>query len=131
MDNYERLVDDGTVPFPYYTGLKEPNEEKHKMNLIDSMHTKCRLADLVTAKNEYDQKVESFEKATGVEVIGEREGEIVIFLGTDPYTVKSKMKQLASLFEAELYINPDYRAGITRLWFFVGNTKILAVKEAE
>lgn len=86
---------------------------------------------LAEAKYEYDLQVEIFQKATGVEVIGEREGEIVIFLGTNPYAVKSKMKMLASLFEAELYINPDYRAGITRLWFFVGNIKILAVKEAE
>lgn len=101
------------------------------MNSFDRSTLKKSIADMVSAKAEYDQQVDIFDKATGVEVIGEREGEIVIFLGTDPYTVKSKMKQLASLFEAELYINPDYRAGITRLWFFVGNTKILAVKEAE
>lgn len=117
--DYERLVDDGTVPFPYYTGLKEPN------------YAKQSFANLVAARTQYERQVADFELATGVEVIGERDGEIIIFLGNDPYTVRSKMEQFANWFNSEVYIIPDYKSGISQIWFEVEGVKIMAAKEAE
>lgn len=124
---YERLVDDGTVP--YYTGLKEPKD------FYDD-DIERQLDKLMKLKAEYITQAQRLENVSGIKVLDVDEN---IYIGfkkgfADRY-IKSEMERLAKQFNSTLFITPDYKSGISKAFFQVQKNftliNIITAKEAE
>lgn len=108
----EQMIDDGTVPFPYVSGLVVANDFVLKSN----------VKEMARAYSEYLKYAKAVENELGITISGSKNPSILAY----GKNVKDKMERLADLLNTSVYITEPNTHTVT-----INGTSIYAWEDEE